>query len=177
MPRVHVPTPDQGSEPVRMAMAATREWATDSPTTEAQPSPPPQPPSQATSTAPPAQVPGDPSPEGDSNIDGFTRTEDVVAEMRAGQVTARTGREFRFPAPRLGHAGVFEVGRVRDRLVLEISINREGNVEHVQITTSSGSDYVDHAYRTAAYKGWFQPRPERAGKAGETFEFTVRFVS
>lgn len=124
-----------------------------------------------------SRAPGDPAPEGDSTIDGFRKSEAVEAVIRSGRLDPQSGRSFKFHAPRLGDAAPFEMlSKKRDTLVLKISIDREGNVVAVDVPQSCGSEYIDHAFTLAAYKSWFEPHPERAGKSGETFEFTIRFV-
>ena len=65
----------------------------------------------------------------------------------------------------------------RARLVLQITIDQEGNVKSATIFKSSGSENIDQPCRVAAYQWWFEPKNGKNGKPlpEESFLFLITF--
>jgi periplasmic protein TonB len=147
--------------------------------------PQPEPLAMAQATPPPAlaptpqavaSVPGDPSPQADTESDAFSR--EAYVEFSRGRTHVQLGRKNKIIRPRLTLYGLVDlVTRAKPSLVLEIRIDASGDVRDVQILRSSGSPDVDQACRVAAYQWWFEPRTDAQGQplAEETFPFMIRF--
>jgi TonB family protein len=121
-------------------------------------------------------APADPAPQSETESDPFT----VIggASFRPGGTRAQLGRAHRLVAPRIGLSGMVDgaqIGRVQ--VVVQITIDRIGNVKSASIFKSSGSDSIDQDCRTAVYQWWFEPQKHADGtlRDEEKFLFVIAF--
>jgi TonB family protein len=143
----------------------------------------PQPPAPPLPTAPAATsgIPGpseaaDPAAMGDSDIDPTSMV--VTLNLRNGSTVARSGRKHRLtPRPRFDVAAKADAYALRvSSLVLKLRIDANGNVNHVQVLKSSGSEALDQTCKVAAYEWWFEPLRDPAGNIiADEFPFVIVF--
>jgi TonB family protein len=153
-----------------------------------QPAPPPQEASPAGPTAPPSppQVasvganPGpltaaDPAPRGESEIDPVSMV--GTLNLRRGSTEARSGRKHRVTRPQLNLAAKADLFSLRaGSLVLGLRIDSEGNVSHVKVLKTSGSEALDQTCKVAAYNWWFEPLTDKTGRRiADEFPFVIVF--
>ena len=148
------------------------------------PAPPPAPPA----AQPPAQASaprlaantsgagGEAAEKSDTESDPFTVIGAV--KFQPGGIKAQLGRAHRLTHPRAGLYAMVDAGQLgRARLVLQITIDQDGNVKEARVAKSSGSDSVDQSYRIAAYEWWIEARngPDGQPLKEETFCILVGF--
>jgi hypothetical protein len=128
---------------------------------------------------PPAapSLPGDPSPQGESESDAFSTKPSV--DFVGGRTIARLGRKHKIIRPKLEMAGYADLLSLRPPVVIELRLHltAEGYVEKVEIVKPGGSINIDQPTRIAAYKWWFEPKKDASGRnVPEVIPFTVRFL-
>lgn len=135
------------------------------------------PPDQSTEPAPPskpASTPGgEPGAPSDSSTDAFSTSPAI--EFQAGRTVARLGRKHRIIRPKLEMVAYADMMQVSGpiRVVLRIYTDASGNVEKVDLVRPSGILNLDQPLRQVAYRWWFEPRKDSAGRPmPDVFEFT-----
>jgi TonB family protein len=150
--------PPQSIQPAQSLQAAAR------------PSPPPSPPTGGASAA-------DPAPLAESESDAFTT--EAGADFTSGRIIPRVGRKHKIIRPKLEMAGYADLMQLRGPIiiVLNLHIDVTGQVEKVEIIKSSGSINLDQPTLIAAYRWWFEPIKDSAGRPKkDVIRFTCRFV-
>jgi TonB family protein len=116
------------------------------------------------SSSPYPSAAADPAPMSESESDPFMKTGSV--EFRAGKVDAQFGRKVKTTRPKLTLAGRYDlVAKGGASLQLKVRIDPNGNVTHVDILRSSGSNEIDQPCRVAVYEWWFEPTRSSNGQA------------
>lgn len=143
------------------------------------PAPPPatgSPPTPASSGARPGPLTAaDPAPKADSEIDPVSMVDSL--NLRRGSTIARSGRKHRVTRPQLDLAAKADLFSLRaGSLVLGLRIDQTGNVSHVKIIRSSGSEALDQTCKVAAYNWWFEPLTDKTGRRiADEFPFVIVF--
>lgn len=124
--------------------------------------------------AEPTKAPGDPAPESDRDSDAFGPA--AAVELRAGKVSARAGRQFKFARPQHNLAGYVDAATINfpATIHLSVEIDQSGSPRRVIVTRSSGSPSIDRAIELAAYESWFEPVKAKTNSTGrEQFDFGI----
>lgn len=157
------PPPQQVQPPAEVAQ-------TQPPQAAARPAAPPSPPTGGASAA-------DPAPLAESESDAFTT--EASADFTSGRTIPRIGRKHKIIRPKLEMAGYADLMQLRGpiTIVLKLHIDVTGQVEKVEILKSSGSINLDQPTLIAAYRWWFEPIKDSAGRPKkDVIRFTCRFV-
>ncbi|HLL89701.1 MAG TPA: energy transducer TonB [Tepidisphaeraceae bacterium] len=119
--------------------------------------------------------PADPAPQGESEIDPFSKL--GSATFRPGKTDVQAGREVKLTRPRLGEAGRYDLLSMGGpELTLAIRTDAGGKVVNVDVYRSSGSNAVDQPCLVAAYDWWFEPPKGRDGRPRpDAFLFTINW--
>jgi len=179
--------PQQPAAPQRDAAAAD-DPATDNPAIpepeaashpEVQPAPSPASPSPgmppSSGARPGPLTAADPAPKAESEIDPISKVDSL--NLRRGSTVARSGRKHRVTRPQLDLAAKADLFSLRaGSLVLGLRIDQTGNVSHVKILRSSGSEALDQTCKVAAYNWWFEPLTDKTGRRiADEFPFVIVF--
>lgn len=172
-----VSQPPVSSEPIAEATPPNDQDVTPRPPRPQPPRPPqPRPPSPPVAAAPSAAA-ADPSPQAESESDAFST--EASADFASGKTVARFGRKHKIFRPKIEMAGYADMIQMRGSVivVLKLHIDAAGNVEKVEILKSSGSINIDQPTLIAAYRWWFEPAKDSAGRPKkDVIRFTCRFV-
>ena len=134
-------------------------------------------PGQQAAAAPPVvQSAAQPAPQGDSDADPITTVGSV--EFRRGSTNVRLGRNHKIIRPRLSLDAQQDLLTLAAPIVvLKLKLDETGHVTSATIFRSSGSTSVDEPVKIAAYKWWFEPAKNSAGKPiKDVILFTVGFI-
>lgn len=107
------------------------------------------------------QLPADPAPQGSSESDPVSVTDEV--EFRAGKTNVRLGEVHRAVRPRLSLASLADFASMSvATVVLKLEIDETGKVTKATVHDSSGSRNLDQDVTVAAYQWFFPPGPKPA---------------
>jgi len=117
----------------------------------------------------------DPLQQSDSESDAFTTTDSAV--FRDGHISVRSGRKIKTVRPHLLVSGLLDTIGVSDPSVqLKIHVAATGEVTHVDVAHSSGSNDIDLPCTIAVKEWWFEPRVDKNGKPiPDVVLFTISF--
>jgi outer membrane biosynthesis protein TonB len=129
-------------------------------------------PSAAQAAAVSPGAPGSPGPRGAANPAPFSdRDSDPFSEKQIsvsfvnGQVVARNGRKVKTVKPQILQAGYLEMSLMGNpRVTFLATVDENGNVIHVQLYRSSGSDNIDLPCQEAVEQWWIEPSKDKSGK-------------
>jgi hypothetical protein len=114
---------------------------------------PPGPPAAAADTAPPSDKDSDPF--SDNNSFRYVN----------GSVSARNGRQVKTVRPHLLQAGEFDASVMRNPSVTFLAtVDEHGNVIHVDLYRTSGSDNIDQPCEEALQQWWIEPSKDENGR-------------
>jgi len=119
---------------------------------------------QAAPGAPgPRNPPAEPAPISDKDSDPFSDANSI--KFVNGKVEARNGRLVKTVKPALGTAGWQDASFIGNPSVTFLAaIDETGNVIHVDLYRSSGSNNIDTPCREALNQWWIEPSKDKSGR-------------
>jgi hypothetical protein len=146
-----------------------------SPLTNASPQSPPSPPATPAVNAAAAQHQGKPLPPGppasaadaappsDKDSDPFSDSNSF--QYVNGRVSARNGRQVKTVRPHLLQVGEYDASIIRNPSVTFLAtVDEQGNVIHVELFRTSGSDNIDQPCEEALQQWWIEPSKDKNGR-------------